>query len=350
MSAVLGIGTMKGAWFARSDDRVSWQVDGPYLKGWEVTSFGQAPGGDYLLGTGSSWYGAAIHRSPDLTDWGQIVASPSYEGSEDRKLARIWTIATSGDRLYAGVADAGLFTSDDDATTWHPVPALNDHPTRSAWQPGLGGLALHRVLCHPSDPDRVWVAISAVGVFATEDGGATWELRNTGVTSAGPTEEHDVGYCVHCITADPDDPDTIWRQDHKGVYRTSDGGRSWEKIQNGIPGAGFGFPVARDRASGRLFLVPLESDEYRMPVDGNLRVYRSEDRGDSWHASGTGLPHEPTYSGVLRGAMDVDGGEPGGIYFGTTTGDVWASIDTGDSWFRLPGNYPRITSIKVLAA
>jgi photosystem II stability/assembly factor-like uncharacterized protein len=350
MAVVIGIGTLKGAWFARSDDRRTWELDGPHLKGWEVSTFGRAPGGDHLLGTGSSWFGGAVHRSSDLSRWEQIVDGPAYGEESGRKMDRVWTLATVGDRVYAGVAEAGLFASDDDGTSWAPVAALNDHESAGAWQPGFGGLCAHRILADPDDPARVWVGISAVGVFASEDRGASWELRNAGLPQVAPTEGFDIGYCVHSIVADPSDADLIWRQDHSGVFRTSDGGRSWERIQNGIPGSGFGFPIVRDAASGSLFVVPLEADQYRAPVDGLLRVYRSTDGGDSWHATGPGLPDHPVHTGVLRDAMDVDGLDTGGVYFGTTGGEVWISPDTGESWERLPATFPRITSIKVLEA
>ncbi len=349
MAVVVGIGTVKGAWFATSDDRRTWQLSGPHHRGWEVTTFGLAPGGDVLLATGSTWYGAAIHRSSDLERWEQVVAGPAYPADADRKLDKIWSFAAAGERLYAGVAEAGLFVSTDDAETWEPVVALNEHETRSGWQPGLGGLALHRILVDPADPDRIWVAISAVGVFASEDGGSSWELRNGGVQIAAPGDEHDIGYCVHCIVAHPDDSNRIWRQDHRGVYRTKDGGVTWDRIEEGLPGTGFGFPVVRDPATGTLFVIPLESDEYRMPVGGALAVYASANDGDHWTRRSEGLRDEPSFVGVLRGAMDVDGLPNGGVYFGTTGGELWWSADTGESWQRLPATFPRITSVKVLA-
>lgn len=353
MGVAFGIGTVKGAWIARSEDRESWTVTGPYHRGWEVTTFGRAPGGDYLLGTGSSWYGAAVHKSSDLENWEQVVAGPAYDEAADRKLERIWTFNTVGDRIYAGVAEAGLFRSDDEGKTWDPVGALNEHRSRPRWQPGLGGLALHRIIVDPDNPDRIWTAISAVGMFASEDGGESWELRNEGVEVTAPGDDDDptgdvVGYCVHCIVSDPDDPNRIWRQEHRGVFRSTDGGHNFERIQNGIPGTGFGFPIARDARTGRLLVVPLEADEYRFPVDGKFAVYVSDDDGDSWEASTKGLPEEPTYVGVLRGALDVDNQDATGVYMGTTGGEVYWSADTGDSWHRLPGRFPRVTSVKVL--
>ena len=350
MTVIVGIGTLKGAWFARSDDRVVWDLDGPHLKGWEVSTLGRAPNGDYLAAIASNWYGAAIHRSTDLTAWDQIVDGPAYPAEVGRSLERIWTFHNADGRLYAGVAEAGLFMSEDAGATWDLVAGLTEHATAAAWGPGLGGLALHRIITDSGDPARMWVAISAVGVFATSDGGASWQLRNGGVTPAAPSDDLDIGYCVHSIVADSEQPDTLWRQDHRGVYRTTDGGMQWSQIHNGIPGSGFGFPIARDPSTGALFLVPLESDEYRMPVDGRLRVYRSLDGGESWHVSGGGLPEHPSHSGVLRDAMDVDGWVDGGIYFGTTGGEVWFSTDVGERWSRLPATFPRITSIEVLDA
>jgi hypothetical protein len=349
MTVVLGIGTAKGAWFARSDDRERWEITGPALKGWEVSTLGVAPDGTFLAGTGSSWYGAAVHRSQDLEQWDQVIDGPGYPPEQGHTLERIWTFAPVGDALYCGVARAGLFRSDDNGQSWQPNAALNDHASSQYWQPGLGGLTLHRILGDPTDSGHLWVGISAVGVWETTDGGQTWETRNQGVNLAAPNEHFDIGYCVHRIVNDPADPTHIWRQDHMGVYRTIDGGRTWERIQNGLPGSGFGFVMVRDPAGGALFNVPLESDEYRMPVDGRLRVYRSTDSGDSWHASGVGLPDHPFYTAVLRDAMDVDGLNPGGVYFGTTGGEVWCSCDTGDTWNRLPVNLPRISSIKVLS-
>lgn len=352
MGVVVAIGTVKGAWFARSEDRKSWTLSGPHHRGWEVNAFGRAPGGDYLLGTGSNWYGAAVHRSADLEKWDQVVAGPAYESEDGPKLERIWTFSNAGDRIYAGVAAAGLFSSDDDGATWEPVEAMNQHRTRERWQPGLGGLALHRVLVDAAAPDRLWAAISAVGLFGSEDGGDSWELRNEGVEITVPADDETagdlIGYCVHCVVADPEDSNRIWRQEHRGVFRSEDGGASWERIQHGIPGAGFGFPIGRDPRSGRLFVVPLESDEYRMPVGGDFAVYVSDDEGDTWQRSAAGLPEEPTFVGVLRGALDLDNQDTSGVYLGTTGGDVYWSADTGESWGRIPGSFPRITAIKVL--
>lgn len=346
----LGIGTAKGAWIVSSADRQSWEISGPHLKGWEVTTLGRAPGGDYLLSAVSPWYGAALHRSSDLSRWQQIVEGPAY--AQDRELSRIWTLQIVGDALYAGVAEAGMFVSRDDGRTWSPMTGLNEHETRAGWEPGAGGLMAHRILDDPTNPDRMWCAISAVGVLRTDDGGETWQLKNAGVVcAAADGEDPEIGYCVHSIANDPANPDRIWRQDHKGVYRTTDGGEQWERIQNGLPNeSGFGFPIVRHHGTGALFIVPLESDEYRTPVSGAFAAYRSTDDGDSWHVSGSGWPTDMYFAGVLRDAMDCDQLDTGGVYFGTTAGTVFASTDLGETWATLPATFPRISSVRVLDA
>lgn len=350
MTVVLGIGTAKGAWIARSDDRQEWSVEGPHLKGWEVTTLGPGRDGAFLLSTASSWYGAALHSSTDLREWSQLLDGPAYEEEAERSLKRIWTIALQNGTLFAGVADAGLFRSHDGAE-WLPVDGLNDHPTRAGWGPGLGGLMAHRLLFDPADAQRMWCAISAVGVFRTEDGGVTWEPKNEGISDTDPNDEYPgIGYCVHSVAHDPADPNRIWRQDHAGVYRTTNGGDSWERIQTGLPNAsGFGFPIVRHHGSGALFIAPLESDEYRLPVDGRFRIYRSLDDGDSWHESGSGWSSAASYAGVLRDAMDCDQLDPGGVYYGTSGGVIGMSADGGETWSELQARFPRISSVRVLA-
>lgn len=337
----LAVGTDKGLFrFVRAGE--AWTPSDPQLLGWRVTALGSGGDGAYLAGTSSNWYGPAIHRSDNLRDWRQLTSGPEFATGSERRLEQIWRFLATDNELWVAVAPAGLFRSSDGGGHWDAVPGLNDHPTSKAWIPGAGGLCAHALIAHPTDATRMWCAVGAVGVFRTDDGGTTWHLRNAGVRVTLHAENDDIGYCVHGIVLDPDDPDCLYRQDHSGVYRTTDGADTWERIESGLP-ATFGFPIVFDRISRRLFVAPQHSDERRVPPDGRFRVYRSGDRGDSWHVSGTGWPDAPRWAGVLRGAMASD--DEGTVVAGTTSGEVWVSVDSGDRWERIDVVLPRILAV-----
>ncbi len=346
MGVVVVVGTAKGAFILRSNkDRKSWEIEGPLFKGWKVTTAARDADGTYLFGTASDVYGAAIQKSKDLKTWRQVSAGPAYAEGGKHTLTQVWKIVPHNGVCYAGVAEAGLFRSEDGGENWAPVRGLNEHRTRDAWCPGAGGLCAHAILVDPRNPKRIWCGISGVGVFRSDDGGVSWNAKNNGVPVIIEDKDYsDIGFCVHALAQDPNSPDRIYRQDHRGMFRTRDGGENWERIENGLD-SGFGFPVVRDRASGALFIVPLESDEYRVPKDGRLQVFRSRDDGDSWQPLSRGLPQENFFSIVLRGAMDVDHLDPGGVYMGTTSGDVFVSVDEGDSWTALPCRLPRVQCV-----
>jgi hypothetical protein len=340
---VIAVGTEKGAWFFHPDEG---RLDGPILPGWRVTAFGDTNTGDVLLATASNWFGASIHRSANLIDWRQIDQAPAWPEGGDRSLTQIWTFARNGGHVYAGVDEAGLFVSDDDGTSWHPVPGINEHPTRSGWHPGFGGLALHRVVVDPTHDNRLWVGISAVGVFRSDDGGESWHPVNDGVAKTAPSQDFDdIGFCVHGIAIDPEDTNRLYRQDHQGVYRSTDAGSTWVRTEAGLP-AVFGFPMVMDHSSRRLYVVPLTSDERRLPPDGRFRVYRSTNGADRWEVSGAGHPDAPTFTQVLRGAMDTD--HQGAVAFGTTSGRVGFTSDGGDSWETMAWTLPRILTVRFL--
>ncbi len=340
------IGTEKGGFVLRSDaSRRKWTIDEPIFKGWKVTAAARDDRGRTLVGIASNVYGAAIHVSDDGKSWRQVAEGPAYTQESGRKLNQIWTLVQAGSTLYAGVDQAGIFQSNDRGESWRPMPGLNDHSTRSAWQPGFGGLCAHTILADPKNPKRSWCGISAVGVFRSDDGGATWSPKNSGVPAILEDKDwKDIGCCVHALASDPTDAMTIYRQDHLGMFRTRNGGDSWERIENGLPSR-FGFPLAIDRRTRALFAVPLESDERRLPVEGKLRVYRSRNGGDSWEPLSRGLPQKDSYGTVLRSALATDSLEPCGIVFGTTAGTVHASDDGGESWQTLPCTLPRVLSV-----
>lgn len=338
------VGTEKGAYLL-NESGADWQVEGPMFPGWRVTAFGETADGTHVAGVGSSWFGVGVHHSDNLLDWKPSDSPPAWPEGSDRKMEEIWTFHNQGDRLLAGVAQAGLFASDDGGMAWDPVTGLNEHETRDRWFPGAGGLCAHRIL---SGNESTWVAISAVGVFRSDDDGATWAPKNEGVPpvdTAEGGERPEIGYCVHGLAHDPANPERIWRQDHRGVFRSTDGGDNWERIENGLP-AGFGFVMWRHPGTGRLITIPLHSDENRVPVDGKLRAYVSDDDGDSWSIAGAGWSEAPQFTGVLRRAFDGD--NDGGFCFGTSGGKLWLTRDVGESWVQLAPSFPRIAAVRLV--
>lgn len=345
------VATAKGL-FTLSADPASTAAPATSLQGWEVSTLFVSPTTPtHLLAGTVHWsYGATVRESRDAgVTWTQLDGRPAYPDGSPYKLNRIWQIVAAHPSqpgtLYAGVDEAGLFKSTDNGQTWIEVSALTNDAQRKNWFAGGGGLCLHTIIPDYSNPNRIWLGISAVGCFRTTDGGQTWTRQNIGLPHVAATPpEPCPAYCVHRIVQHPTKPDTLFMQFHGGVYVSRDGAETWQKIEHGLPG-NFGFPMVIT-ASGNLFIAPLHSDEQRVFKDGHFAIYRSTDEGATWHPTAKGLPTEPTYTGVLRDSMCV-GGEKS-IFFGTTNGQVFASHDDGDTWHRLPGSLPRILSIRAV--
>jgi photosystem II stability/assembly factor-like uncharacterized protein len=267
------------------------------------------------------------------------------------KLDRIWHIEpglpSEPGVLYAGVAPAALFRSEDSGQTWRELTGLTDHPTRREWNPGAGGLCLHSIVLDPANAKHFFVGISAAGVFRTEDGGATWRTANRGTRAEFmPNKLPEFGQCVHKLLMAPGQPPLLYQQNHCGVYRSADAGESWQEITAGLP-SDFGFPLAihpRDRET--IYVLPLKGAEFRCPVENKLRVFRSRDGGRNWSALTAGLPQENAFTSVYREGMAVDRADPAGIYFGTNTGKVYSSRDEGDTWQLLADNLPPVFSVE----
>jgi photosystem II stability/assembly factor-like uncharacterized protein len=255
---------------------------------------------------------------------------------------------TDPDTVYAGVEDAALFKSTDGGATWNELSGLRTHSSGEKWQPGAGGMCLHSIVQDPSNSERMFIAISAAGVFRTDDGGTTWRPTNTGLRSDYiPEPEADVGHCVHSIAMHPSRPDVLYMQKHWDIMRTDDGGESWYEVSGNLP-SDFGFPIevhAHDPET--IYVVPIKSDEEHFPPDARLRVYRSRSGGNEWEALTNGLPQANCYVNVLRDAMAVDSLESCGIYFGTTGGQVYASSDSGDTWTAIVRDLPSVMSVEV---
>ncbi len=342
-------GTRKGAFILESDAaRRDWRVRGPFCATWPIHHFVRRADGSLFAAGGNAWYGPSVWRSTDDgATWTQSSRGLTY-GDDEPKIATIWNLTAANGRLYAGVEPAGLFASDDDGQTWSHVAGLREHPSRPQWEPGAGGLCLHSIAPHPTDPDRLWVGISAVGTFETTDGGTTWDVRNRGVRAdfiPGPAPEF--GQCVHNLRLDPERPGWLYQQNHCGVYRTEDCGRQWTEITSDLPSQ-FGFPLAihpHDRST--LYVIPHNGPEQgRHMIDGHAAVWRSRDRGDSWQRLDDGLPTSNAYLTVLREAMATDRLDPVGVYFGTSTGQIFASGDEGDHWQLIADFLPPVWSVE----
>ena len=352
-------GTKKGAFLLRSDpSRETWRLEGPLFKGWEVfelTADARVEG-RWLAATGHFIYGSCIQISENAgKDWKQIEKSPGYSEGSGFKLNNIWcihaSVASEPGVYYAGVDEAGIFRSEDGGLSWEELNALSGHETRSEWMEGAGGLCCHSIQIDPENPNRLWTGISAVGVFRSDDRGKTWHLRNKGLNIIAPTQEGtEVGSCVHALALDPSNSDRLYQQNHRGVYRSLDGGDSWQVIENGLKPQQFGFPITVDlHRADTIFVIPQESDEFRHAENGQLSVCRSTDGGESWHTTRKGLP-ENCYTGVLRKAMCTDRCDETGVYFGTANGQIFYSRDRGDHWQSIPVTLPRIFSLSAVTS
>ena len=352
------VGTAKGLFSLRSaDGRGHFELDGPGLAGEEVyaTCIDVRRSPPMLLaGSVSMHWGPVVRRSDDLGgSWTeQEQAALAFPSDTGAALARIWQLAPGGagqpEVVYAGVEPAALFRSDDGGRSFALVRGLWDHPHREQWQPGGGGLCLHTVLVHPGDPDRLLVAISAAGVYLSDDAGGTWRASNAGIVApflpGAPIPEF--GQCVHKVARDAVDPERLYLQHHDGIYRSDDGGGSWVPMQS-IGGVDFGFPVVAHPTRGdTAYLLPLEGAEYRCTPGGRCTVWRTSDAGRSWVALTTGLPQENAHLTILRDAFCTDGDEPAGLYFGTRSGEVYGSGDDGDTWRLLAAHLPPVLSVR----
>ncbi len=347
-------GTRKGLFLLRGDeDRREWKVNDPLLPGWEIFHAVVDPrDGTLYACTNSFVYGATVHRSRDLGQTWERADELGLPEESDLKLERTWHLEpgheSQPETLWLGGAPGVLFRSDDRGKTWEPVRGVVEHPTREQWNPGAGGMCCHSIQLDPSDANRLYIGISAAGVFRTDDRGESWSPANKGTAADFmPDPYPEVGQCVHKLLVHPSRPDRLWQQNHCGVYRSDDRGESWERLDgNGLP-SGFGFPIAlHPREPDTAFVVPEEGAENRVTCNGRLGIYRTRDGGASWEERPQGLP-TPAWSAVMRESMASDGLDPVGIYLGTQSGSVFVSPDEGESWVEAARQLPPILSVEV---
>ena len=348
------IGTKKGLFIADGDGgRADWSISGPFCETWPINhAIADPETGTIYAGGGNEWFGPAVWKSTDGgKSWTHSSQGLAYEEGED-PIQAVWSLALDKGRLFAGVHPAGLFRSDDGGESFTHLDGLQKHPSRPHWNPGAAGLTLHHIVPHPEDPDRLWIAISAAGVFHSADGGKSWEPRNKGTRQDFAPEDDrypEFGQCVHSLTLAAGSTERLYQQNHCGMYRSDDGGKSWASIEEGLPSS-FGFPTgAHPRDADTLFLFPLNGDIHgRYAPEGKAAVWRTTDAGKSWQDLRDGLPQENAYLTVLRQAMALDSQAPAGVYFGTTAGDIYASASEGDRWFRLAQHLPSIASVEAV--
>jgi photosystem II stability/assembly factor-like uncharacterized protein len=361
------VGTKKGAFVLTSDGtRRKWTVDGPHFAGWEVYHLKGSPvDPDRLYASQTSgWFGQMVQRSKDggktweavgnkfLYDTSAPLSTHKwYDGTPHPwEFKRVWHMEpslTDPDTVYAGVEDAAIFKTTDAGQNWTELPGLRGHGTANDWQPGAGGMGLHTILLDPKNPGRIYVAISAAGVFRTDDEGKTWRPANKGLVSQFmPVPDAEVGHCVHRIAMHPSKPETLFMQKHWDIMRSDDGGGSWREVSGDLP-TDFGFPIdVHAHQPETVYVVPIKSDSEHFPPEGKLRVYRSRTGGNQWEALTNGLPQQDCYVNVLRDAMAVDSLDPCGVYFGTTGGQVYGSADGGDRWTAIVRDLPGVLSVE----
>ncbi len=356
---LLLVGTIKGAFLFRSDGaREKWVKAGPYFPGRSIYALAhdRRNGRNRLwAAVNSPFWGSFLSSS---NDFGLTWSDPETynikfpEGS-DVSLKQIWQIAeghpNEPDTLYCGVEPAALFKSADAGETWSLERGLFDHPHRTQWMPGGGGLCLHTILPDPSNPDRLFVAISTGGVYRTDDGGKNWQPRNKGIRAKflPPDQQYpEWGQCVHKVVSHPSNANRMFLQHHWGIYRSDDAGDSWNDIGNGVP-SDFGFAMEIDpHDPNTVYVIPIESDEFRCTPEAKLRVYRTKNAGDSWEPLTEGLPQEDALETILRDNLKADANDPTGLYFGTRSGKLFGSKNGGDSWTMISEGLPAITCVK----
>jgi photosystem II stability/assembly factor-like uncharacterized protein len=338
------LGTRKGAFICQSDfKRRKWKLRGPFFENCPVfhLAFDRRDAKTVYAAVNSYQFGPTIYKTKNFgRKWEHAKSPPRFAESSGLKVENIWHIETSPedqvDAVYSGVAPAALFRSDDGGNSWELNEGLNHHPTRSKWQPGAGGLCLHSIIIDPSNVKRMYVGISAVGVFKSQDSGETWIPKNRNVRADFlPTKYPEFGQCVHKLIMDPQKPAQLYQQNHCGVYKSSDAAENWVEITKGLP-SGFGFPMAtHPRKSGQLYVVSEEGDFFRVATKKEFAVYFTSNAGTSWKKLNRGLPSKNAYLGCYREGATTDTCDPVGVYVATRMGHLFSNIEEGERNWRM---------------
>ncbi len=358
------VGTRKGGYIVEGDSaRKRWRVGPVAQEGSEVyhmVADPRHPGDLYALVNNTFW-GPMIQRS---RNWGKTwreaptpmtpvkkKRQPNFDASKPwSPVNNLWHLEpglpSEPSTLYLGADPHLLFRTADLGSTWEPINSINEHPDHPNWSPGAGGACLHTILIDPRDPRRMYVGMSSVGTFRSEDGGGTWKPKNRGVEAPFlPNKYPETGQCVHHVVADAADPDTFYRQDHGGMYVSHDRMDHWTRIGKPL-GDDFGFCVTSSPTSpGKAYFVRLDGMA-RVTGEGHLQVEEWNDKTRKWRKllAPTAFPG---HFGVQREGIATDNLEPVGIYVGTTTGQLFTSPDAGKTWRLVPFAFPGIHSVSI---
>jgi len=351
---LLLVGTRKGLFILESEqDRRDWKIRGPLCESWPVYhAVYDGDTGSIYAAAASEWHGSAVWRSRDLGEtWALSSEGLAYDEAGDRKVSKVSSLAVVGDRVLVGAEAPGIFESRDDGETWALLTTLAGQPGSEMWDDPAnqapGHLGISAIMPDGSDPNHFRTIVQGVGMFETTDGGTSWTPRNRGLRSDWPRPHEEVGFCVHRLVRSPVDPQRLYQQNHVGVHRSDDAGLSWTEITDGLPSE-FGFAAAahpHDRDT--FYVIPLDPGHARCMPEGQAAVWRTRDAGGTWQRLDRGLPQQAAHLGVLRAAMTIDAEDSAGLYFGTSTGQVFASTSEGDTWDEIANYLPPVWSVEV---
>ncbi len=352
-AVALLVGTKKGAFIFRSTGRrARWKVEGPYFRGGPVyqMAFDPRDGRSIWAAVNRAWGGPTVELSRDLGKTWKTVSNPGFHPDQGLTLKRVWHIEPGHPSqpgvVWAGVEPAGLFRIEYDVLDWPwtSMIGLNEHPTRDRWEPGGGGLALHSIAIDAGDPKHIAVGISSGGAYESRDGGASWRPWNQATRAEHlPEKRPDIGQCVHKLLAHAVTPGVFFQRNHFGVYWRKTGEGKWLETSEGLP-SDYGFAAAMHPEDPKTaYVIPLDDHNMRMTTRA-IAVYRTTDRGETWKRLDKGIPRNATAE-VMREGLSTDQLDPLGIYFGTVNGELWGSADEGKSWTMLAEYLPPVLSV-----